>query len=70
MESITTARRTEDIALDLLKFVAAQAHVGSKTPGGTGFGVTATAKPEDQVTSLLELYARCRQAVEAPVATK
>jgi hypothetical protein len=70
MESITTARRTEDIALDLLKFVAAQAHVGSKTTGGTGFGVAATAKPEDQVTSLLELYARCRQAVEATVATK
>ena len=24
-------------------------------------------KPEDQVVMLLELYARCRQAVEAPV---
>jgi hypothetical protein len=70
MESITTARRTEDIALDLLKFVAAQAHVGSKTTGATGFGVTATAKPDDQVTDLLELYARCRQAVEGPVPSK
>jgi hypothetical protein len=67
MESTTTARRTEDIALDLLKFVAAQANVGSKGTGSTGFGVTATAKPEDQVTHLLELYARCRQAVEAPI---
>jgi hypothetical protein len=70
MEFIATARRTEDIALDLLKFVAAQAHVGTKTGGSTGFGVTANAKPEDQVTDLLELYARCRQAVEAPAATK
>ena len=61
------ARRTEDIALDLLKFVAAQANVGAKAAGATGFGAAATAKPEDQVTSLLELYARCRQAVEAPV---
>jgi hypothetical protein len=60
-------RRTEDIALDLLKFVAGQAHVGTKSPGGTGFGVTATAKPEDQVTELLALYTRCRQAVETPV---
>ncbi len=66
-EGINAARRTEDIALDLLKFVASQAHVGSKAAGGTGFGVTATAKPEDQVTELLELYSRCRQAVEAPV---
>ena len=39
MESTTTARRTEDIALDLLKFVAAQANVGSKGAGSTGFGV-------------------------------
>ena len=70
MESITTARRTEDIALDLLKFVAAQANVGSKGSGATGFGVAATTKPEDQVTYLLELYARCRQAVEAPGSSK
>jgi len=67
MESIPTTRRTEDIALDLLKFVAAQANVGSKSTGSTGFGVPTTAKPDDQVTHLLELYARCRQAVEAPI---
>ncbi len=62
------ARRTEDIALDLLKFIAATAHVGTKATGSTGFGVTSSAKPDDQVTQLLELYSRCRQAVEAPVA--
>ena len=70
MESIPTARRTEDIALDLLKFVAAQANVGSKSAGSTGFGIPSSAKPEDQVTHLLELYGRCRRAVEAPVAAK
>jgi hypothetical protein len=66
MESTTTARRTEDIALDLLKFVASQANVGNKNSGATGFGVSASAKSDDQVTHLLDLYARCRQAVEAP----
>jgi hypothetical protein len=70
MESINAARRTEDIALDLLKFVAAQANVGSKGAGATGFGVAASSKTEDQVTHLLELYARCRQAVEAPADKK
>ena len=60
------ARRTEDIALDLLKFVAAQAHVGTKATGSTGFGVTSSSKPDDQVTELLELYGQCRRAVEAP----
>ena len=67
MESTNAARRTEDIALDLLKFVATQANVGSKGTGSTGFGVTSIPKPEDQVVMLLELYARCRQVVEAPL---
>jgi hypothetical protein len=70
MESISAARRTEDIALDLLKFVAAQANVGSKSGGSTGFGLPTSPKSEDQVTHLLELYARCREAVEAPVEKK
>jgi hypothetical protein len=66
-EGNTGARRTEDIALDLLKFVAATTHVGAKGAGGNvGFGVSSATKPEDQVTQLLELYGRCRRAVEAP----
>ena len=68
MDQNQTARRTEDIALDLLKFVAATANVGGKSSGSTtGFGIPSSAKPEDQVASLLELYAKCRQAVEAPL---
>ncbi len=63
-----SARRTEDIALDLLKFVAAQANVGSKAAASTtGFGLPTAAKSDDQVNHLLELYAKCRNAVEAPV---
>ena len=61
------ARRTEDIALDLLKFVAAHANVGSKSSGSTGFVAPSAAKPEDQVESLLKLYERCREAVETPL---
>lgn len=66
MELNAVARRTEDIALDLLKFVAAQANVGSKSAGSTGFVAGAGAKTEDHVTELLALYARCRKAVETP----
>jgi hypothetical protein len=67
MDQNQTARRTEDIALDLLKFVATTANVGGKSTGSTtGFGIPSAAKAEDQVTHLLELYAKCRQAVEAP----
>ena len=65
--SINAQRRSEDIALDLLKFLASHANVGSKSSGSTtGFVAPSAAKPEDQVASLLELYARCREAVEAP----
>ena len=68
MEGNTGARRTEDIALDLLKFIAATTHVGTKAAvGSVGFGAGSSNKPEDQVSQLLELYARCRQAVEGPV---
>jgi hypothetical protein len=67
MDTNLAARRTEDIALDLLKFVAGHANIASKTTGATGFAATPTVKADDQITHLLELYARCRQAVEAPI---
>lgn len=68
LSNTPTLRRSEDIALDLLKFVAA--HTNLKTAPNTtpGFGVQSPAKTEDQVTQILDLYARCRQAVEAPTA--
>lgn len=58
------ARRNEDIALDLLKFVAATAGVGRASTPSTGFVAGGSPKPEDQVTQLLELYARCLRVVE------
>ena len=67
MESSTsTARRTEDIALDLLKFIAPHANVGRGAAATSGFGPPSTLKSEDQIAQLLELYARCREAVESP----
>ena len=58
------ARRNEDIALDLLKFVAATAGVGRATVPSTGFSGAAAPKPEEHVAQLLELYGRCLKAVE------
>ena len=58
------ARRNEDIALDLMKFVAGVANVGRPTAPSTGFTAPPAAKPEEQVTELLELYGRCLRAVE------
>ncbi|HET9408523.1 MAG TPA: hypothetical protein VFO39_14875 [Candidatus Sulfotelmatobacter sp.] len=59
------ARRNEDIALDLMKFIAMTTGYG-KTTGGSGVGFSgggAAAKPEDYAAHLLELYGRCLSAV-------
>ncbi len=68
MESLNSAglgaRRNEDIALDLLKFVAGTAGVGRPAAGSTGFSGASAAKPDEHVNQLLELYGRCLKAVE------
>ena len=58
------ARRNEDIALDLLKFVASTAAIGRPIAPSTGFNAPSGTKPEEHVTQLLELYSRCLKAVE------
>ncbi|MGB7546603.1 MAG: hypothetical protein WBM14_02550 [Terracidiphilus sp.] len=68
MDALTSAglgaRRNEDIALDLLKFVAATAGVGRPAAPSTGFSGSGAPKPEEQVAELLGLYSRCLKAVE------
>jgi len=64
------ARRNEDIALDLLKFVAGITGVGRAAVASTGFSGASAAKPEEHVTQLLELYGRCLEAVEGPAPTQ
>jgi hypothetical protein len=68
MDALTTAglgaRRNEDIALDLMKFVAGTAGVGKPATPSTGFTGTSAAKPEEHVNQLLELYSRCLNAVQ------
>jgi len=58
------SRRDEDIALDLMKFIAMTTGFGKTTGAGVGFqGTGATDKPEDYAAHLLELYGRCLQSV-------
>lgn len=59
------SRRNEDIALDLMKFVAMTTGYGKAASAGTGFGAGAGGadKPEDYATHLLELYGKCLNAV-------
>ena len=54
MDALTNAslgaRRNEDIALDLLKFVAGTAGVGRPAAPSTGFSGTGAPKPEEHVS--------------------
>lgn len=62
--SITAGqRRNEDIALDLMKFIAMTTGYG-RTSSSAGFqGSGSAVKPEEYAGHLLELYGKCLQAV-------
>jgi len=52
----------DEIALELMRFVASTTGVG-RAGSGAGFGGKTPKTPEDQVELLLQLYERCREAV-------
>ena len=57
------ARRNEDIALDMMKFIAGTTGIGKAAATATGF-TSVAGKPEDYAGQLLELYSRCLNAVQ------
>ncbi len=57
------ARRNEDIALDLMKYVADTTGVARQATSSTGFSGVSASKPEEHVSQLLDLYGRCLKAV-------
>ncbi len=64
MPAMPAPRRNEDIALDMMKFVAVTTGYG-KTVSSVGFqGTPASSKPEEYAAHLLELFAKCLNAVE------
>ena len=67
MEQIPSApigsRRNEDIALDMMKFIAMTTGYGRAGTAATGFQGGQPNKAEDYAGHLLELYGRCLKAV-------
>jgi len=65
--SITAgSRRNEDIALDLMKFIAMTTGYGRTSSSGVGFqGTGAASKPEEYAGHLLELYGKCLSAIQS-----
>ncbi|MGH9521888.1 MAG: hypothetical protein ACRD3E_05095 [Terriglobales bacterium] len=59
------SRRDEDIALDLMRFIAMTTGYGKSGSASAGFqGSGAPAKPDEYADHLLELYGRCLNTVQ------
>jgi len=58
------ARSKDDVALELMKFIAVNTGYGRASQSSTGFsGKPATRSPEEHAEALLELFERCRKIV-------
>ena len=58
----------DEVALELMKFIAQCTGYGKGAPSaGFAGGKSASRSPEEYAESLLELFQRCRVAVEQPV---
>jgi len=58
------SRRNEDIALDLMKFIAVTTGYGRTGSPGAGFQGSTDSKAEDYARHLLDLYGQCLAAVQ------
>jgi hypothetical protein len=59
------ARSTNEVALEMMKFIAVTTGYGRTSQSGTGFsGKPQGRAAEDQVDALLELFERCRKVVK------
>ncbi|MBM3769362.1 MAG: hypothetical protein FJW32_28625 [Acidobacteria bacterium] len=57
----------DEVALELMKFVAVTTGYGKGSPAAGFGGKSAARTPEEYADSLLELFQRCREAVAQPV---
>ena len=57
-------RTTDEIAIDLMKFIAVQTGYGKGTSSGAGFqGKPGSKTPEEYADALLQLYVKCRAVI-------
>lgn len=61
--SLVGPRRDEDIALDLMKFIALTTGFGKVDSPGAGFQGSTVSRADEHANHLLELYTRCLHAV-------
>lgn len=57
--------KQDEIALEMMKFIAVQTGYGKSSAPTAGFVVKAGNSPEAHADALLELFQRCRKAVQS-----
>jgi hypothetical protein len=64
-EAGTPARSANEVALEMMKFIAVTTGYGKTSQSGTGFsGKPQSHSVEEHAEALLELFDRCRRAVK------
>ena len=58
--TISPRRSTDEVALDLMKFIAVSTGYGKGGGTATGFTGKAARTPEEYADALLQLFERCR----------
>jgi hypothetical protein len=62
------ARSQDEVALELMRFIAVSTGYGKSSASSTGFsGKPAVRSSEEHADALLELFERCRKAVRKDV---
>ena len=65
-ESSGGGRSKDEVALELMKFIAVTTGYGKASQGSAGFsGKPLTRSPEEHAEALIELFNRCRKVVKA-----
>jgi hypothetical protein len=59
-----TPDKHDEIALDMMKFIAVQTGYGKTRGGQAEFGVKGSNTPEQYADALLELFAKCRKVIK------
>lgn len=63
IEAAPAGRSKEEIALDMMKFIAVTTGYGKSTGTGAGFNKAPSRSAEEHADALLELYEKCRKTI-------
>jgi hypothetical protein len=61
------AKNRDEVALELMKFIAVTTGYGKGNAPSAGFSGKAAKSPEEYADSLIKLFERCREVVARPV---